>query len=99
MKGGNGDAVLAKRFDNRIHFLRNHHKVSRDCRFSAARRLEIDGGTQVHGIRNGHSAFHNFFGTWNSELVNAIVVSSTAPEDAVYLFGVEGDLRRSCRSR
>src|SRR5437773_3456985 len=59
---GDSNSVLAKRFDNRVHFLSGENKVPRDRRLAVTCWLEIECCCNAHRIWHWHSVFYDFVG-------------------------------------
>src|SRR5579864_8855835 len=69
------DAALAQRLENGIHLFSSQNKISGNCSFSAASRLEIDPGrnTQRSARYQRHPALRDRIATGHPKLVNATI--------------------------
>src|SRR5258707_3983364 len=99
------DAVVSQRFDHRVDFTSEQHKVSRYGGLASACGLEVNRLRNSHRRRNLHFIVNDLVGAWNGELIDDAVYFSTLAHDLIDLLRINSEVlsrssgrRRSKRS-
>src|SRR5258706_269290 len=94
------DAVISQRFDHRVDFTSEQHKVSRYGGLASACGLEVNRLRNSHRRRNLHFIVNDLVGAWNGELIDDAVYFSTLAHDLIDLLRIDSEvLSRSSGGR